>query len=141
MARPFRLEVITPEGPVIDINVTSVVAPGIDGYVGILANHRPFMTVLTVGLLEYELESGAREVVAVTNGFLEVSDNRCTILADTAEPAPEIDLARAQEAYQRAKDRLADAHPGIDVERARTALLRAQNRVRAAQRAGAPAHR
>lgn len=141
MARPFRLEVVTPEGPVIDESITSLVAPGVDGYVGIMANHRPFMTVLTVGVLEYELESGAREVVAVTNGFLEVSDNHCTILADAAEPASEINLQRAQEAYERAKSRLGEAQPGIDVERARIALVRAQNRMKAAQRVGAAAVR
>ncbi|MCG3152705.1 MAG: ATP synthase epsilon chain [bacterium] len=134
MPRPFLLEVVTPEGASIAEQVTSVVAPGVDGYVGIMANHRPFMTVLQVGILEWELESGTREVAAVTNGFMEVSENRCTVLCDTAERRAAIDVARAQAALDRAKERLASAQPGVDVEALREALERAQNRLRAAQR-------
>ncbi|MEO7994926.1 MAG: F0F1 ATP synthase subunit epsilon [bacterium] len=133
MAQSFQLDVITPEGATIAERVTSVIAPAIDGYVGIMANHRPYMTVLQVGVLEYELESGTREVAAVTNGFLEVSDNRCTVLADTAEPKFGIDVARAQASYERAKQRVAESRPGTDVERARLALVRAQNRLKAVQ--------
>lgn len=134
MPRPFHLDVVTPEGSSISESVTSLVAPGIDGYVGIMANHRPYMTVLKVGILEWELESGAREVAAVTNGFLEVSDNRCTVLCDTAERRNAIDLARAQAAYERAKERLSQSQPGVDMEAIREALERAQNRMKAAQR-------
>lgn len=134
MPRPFDLEVITPEGSALAATVTSVVAPGIDGYVGIMANHRPFMTVLKIGILEWELESGTREVAAVTNGFLEVSDNRCTVLCDTAERRAEINVQRAQAAYERAKQRLAETRTGVDVEAVRQDLARAENRLKAAQR-------
>jgi len=134
MPRPFHLDVVTPEGSSISESITSLVAPGIDGYVGIMANHRPFMTVLKVGILEWELESGAREVAAITNGFLEVSDNRCTVLCDTAERRNGIDLARAQAAYERAKERLASSQPGVDIDAVRESLERAQNRMKVAQR-------
>jgi F-type H+-transporting ATPase subunit epsilon len=70
----------------------------------------------------------------VANGFLEVSKNKVTILADTAEKWDEIDLERAQAALKRAQERLSIMPEGVDIERAQAALKRALNRIRVKQR-------
>ena len=132
--KPFKLIVVTPERTAIDEMVTSVVIPSVDGYLGILANHAPLMTVMQIGTLEFVTKDGVREVAAVTNGFVEVSDNQVTILADAAEKQDEINVARAEQALKRAEKRLAEGRSDIDVNRAREAFERAKNRLEIAKR-------
>ena len=100
---PIRLEIVTGEHEVYSDDVDSVVAPGIDGEMGILPKHAALMTVLQPG--ELRVTKGGQEVLmAVSGGFLEVLPHKITILADTAERAEEIDEARAEKARQRAQD-------------------------------------
>lgn len=131
---PFKLIVVTPEKTAIDETVTSVIIPAEDGYLGILAHHAPLMTVMRIGCLEYVTVEGVREVAAVTNGFVEVSDNVVTILADAAEKHDEINVARAKQALERAEKRLSEGRSDIDIERARAAYERAKNRLMVAER-------
>jgi len=131
---PFKLTVVTPERTAIDETVTSVVIPAVDGYLGILANHAPLMTVMRIGSLEFVTIDGVREVAAVTNGFVEVADNKVTILADAAEKHDEINVARAKQALERAEKRIGEGRPDIDIERARAAYERAKNRLIIAER-------
>jgi F-type H+-transporting ATPase subunit epsilon len=131
---PFKLTVVTPVRTAIDETVTSVIVPVADGYLGILANHAPMMTVMRIGHLEYETVDGVREVAAVTNGFVEVADNKVTVLADAAEKHDEINVARAKQSLERAEKRLGEGRPDIDIERARAAYERAKNRLIIAQR-------
>ena len=131
----FHLDVLTPEGLVASEEVTHVLAPGKEGYLGILANHAPLVTALDIGVVNYTpADSRTEEVLAVANGFLEVSKNKVTILADTAEKWDEIDLERAQAALKRAQERLSIMPEGVDIERAQAALKRALNRIRVKQR-------
>jgi len=126
----FHLDVLTPEGLVASEEVTHVLAPGKEGYFGILANHAPLVTALDIGVVNYSPVGGEHEeVLAVANGFLEVSNNKVTILADTAEKWDEIDLERAEAALKRATERLAIMPEGTDLERAQAALKRAHNRI------------
>jgi F-type H+-transporting ATPase subunit epsilon len=131
--RTLKLEIITPDKVVLsEDGVVSVVAPGTEGYLGVMANHAPLMTELAVGELDYRRADGFFDEIAIAGGFMEVSENKVTVLADIAEPREEIDLDRAVESKQRAEERLASAASEVDLERARIALLKAINRMRVA---------
>ncbi|MFZ5813742.1 MAG: F0F1 ATP synthase subunit epsilon [Bacillota bacterium] len=132
MAETMSLSIITPERTVLkNAETDAVVVPVVDGSMGILHNHAPMVANLRVGILRYK-ENGAFKRVAVGGGFLELSNNAITVLADTAEVADSIDVIRAQEARKRAEARLRDRAANIDRARAEAALRRAVNRLRAA---------
>lgn len=133
----FTLEIVTPDGVVTsDSEVVSLVVPGVNGYLGVMANHAPLMTELTVGEITIHRQGGEEVHIAAAQGFLEVSNNKATILVNTAERADEIDLERAKEAVKRAEERIAQAaREGTDFARAEAALKRALNRVRVVEKA------
>ncbi len=133
MNHAFRLEIVTPERIVLSQDAVSVVVPGSEGSLGILANHAPLMAELTVGELKMRDPDGHEERYAVSGGFMEVADNTVRILADAAERAEEIDVARAEQALARARERLAAADANMDLVRAEIALKRALNRLHVAQ--------
>ncbi len=132
---PIRLEIVTGERLVYTDDVDSVVAPGVEGELGILPHHAALMTTLAPG--ELRVHKGGQEILmAVGGGFMEVLPHKVTILADTAERAEEIDDARAEEARKRAQHRLADASKGeqVDIARAQAAVRRAVVRLKVAQK-------
>jgi len=112
----------------------SVVAPGAEGYLGVLAHHAPLVAALGVGALTVRREDDKQVQIAVHRGVLEVSGNAAMVLADTAELASEIDEERARRALQRARLRLEARAADTDLERAGLALARALNRVKVKQR-------
>ena len=127
----FKLTVVTPEKPIIDQEAKSIIAPGSEGYLGILTDHAPLITALIPGKLSVTDQSNHEDFYAISGGFLEVSLNVVTILADAIEPIEKIDLGRAQNAEKRARERLTHrTSPDIDVQRAELALARALNRIR-----------
>jgi F-type H+-transporting ATPase subunit epsilon len=130
MAKSFHLEIVTPDHALLSAEVVSIVAPGIEGYLGVLANHAPLVTELGVGILRIRYPDDTEEHVAVSGGFMEVANNRVLVLADAAERPQDIDIRRAREALLRARQRLHD--PTMDHEPARAALERAINRLKAA---------
>ncbi len=134
--RTMTLEIVTPDRMVVsDPEVVSVTAPGVSGYLGILANHAPLMTELRVGEIDYRRSDGTEVHLAAAQGFMEVADNKVTILTDSAERADEIDLGRAKAAVTRAEERLVHRQEeGIDALRAEAALLRAVNRLHVVER-------
>ena len=136
--KTFRLEVVTPERVVIaDDTVTSLVAPGVEGYLGVLANHAALLTQLKVGELDIKRADGSEKAVAIGGGFMEVEGNTAIMLADTAELAEEIDVPRAEDARRRAEERIGRREEEeIDASRAEAALARAINRLHVAERAG-----
>ena len=108
-------------------------APGTEGELGILPHHAPLMTMLKPG--ELKAKQGDKDLsLVVTGGFLEVRPDRVIVLADAAERAEEIDLARAEAARKRAQERL--EHPSEELDRARAeyALRRAITRIEVAER-------
>jgi F-type H+-transporting ATPase subunit epsilon len=116
-----------------EADVKSLVVPGSEGYLGILSNHAPLITALQPGKIEYTDANDQRQYLAVTAGFLEVSGNIATLLADAVEETEAIDLKRAEDSRDRAWQKLKAAGAGdssIDVPRARASLRRAQNRIR-----------
>ncbi|HEY82857.1 MAG TPA: F0F1 ATP synthase subunit epsilon [Dehalococcoidia bacterium] len=131
----LRLDIVTAERAVYSEEVDMVIAPGVEGQLGILPHHVPLMTVLVAGELRIK-KGGEEETLAISGGFLEVRPDRVVVLADAAERAEEIDVARAEEAKRRAQERLAAKYaPGVDVARAEAALRRALARLKVAEMA------
>ena len=130
---PIRLDVVTAERAVFSEEVDVVVAPGIEGQLGILPHHAPLMTTLKTG--ELRARKGSEEFsLAISGGFLEVRPDRVIVLADVAERAEEIDLARAEAAKRRAEEQLAHRLPGVDLAQSQAALSRALLRLRVGER-------
>lgn len=128
--KTFRLEVITPEQTVFADDVEMVVVPGVEGYLGVMANHTPLLTVLQPGVVR-ALKNGQEIRMAVTGGFFDARPDKVVVLADAGELAEDIDVARARAAYERALKRLRSGQPGIDYARAQAALDRAVARLKA----------
>lgn len=128
----MHVEVVTAERELYSGEADVVIAPGSEGELGILPRHAALLTTLKVGQLLIRL-GGAEESLFVSGGFLEVSNNSVTVLAETAERAEEIDQARAEAARRRAQEHLQQAQS--DVERAELvgALERAVARLRVAE--------
>ena len=133
MPETIKLDVVTAEKVVLSEEVDIVVAPGIDGEIGILPHHTNLMTTLKAGELRIR-HAGEELYMAISGGFLEVRPDKIVILAEAAERDSEIDLARAEEAKRRAQERLAHQVPGIDVARAEAALARSITRLKVAQK-------
>jgi len=131
MADTFQLEIVTPDKLVVDDRAEEMQIPGKNGYLGVLPGHAPLITELAVGEISYR-RGGTTQRLAVAWGFAEVLPEKVTILAQTAESADEIDVARAERARERAQARLNSGNPETDFPRAQTALARAQARLEVA---------
>ena len=130
----IKLDIVTAERLVYSEDVDEVIAPGIEGELGILPEHSPLMTMLAPGELMVK-QDGAEIHLAVSGGFLEVRPDHVIVLADTAERAEEIDLARAEEARKRAEAAMAEAPVGAEAAlAAEAALKRALTRLKVARR-------
>jgi F-type H+-transporting ATPase subunit epsilon len=105
---PIFCEIVSQDRRVFSGEVDMVVAPGADGVMGILPHHSPLFSTLKVGELKVRL-GGTEEIFAVSGGLIEVRPDRIIVLADAAERADEIDVARAEEARRRAEAQLAAA--------------------------------
>jgi len=112
---PISLEIVTPDRKILSVEANDVMIPGIDGYFGVLPGHAPLLTRLGVGTLSYSDDQGTH-YLAAADGLVEVLPRRVTILALLCEPAREIDVARAQEAKQRAEAAMKDVAKMSDQE-------------------------
>src|SRR5262245_27610174 len=131
----FHLEVVTPDRVVLEDEATELVAPGVEGYLGVMANHAPMVTELGVGELRYTDTHRQQHRLAVSGGFMQVGGNRTTVLADSAERAEEINVARAREALDRARQARAELAANPDTARSAELELeqnRAENRLKVA---------
>jgi len=130
----LKLDIVTAERVVYTADdVEVVVAPGIEGELGILPHHAPLITALQPGILTVK-KRGEDVDMAVSGGFLEVRPDRVIVLADTAERAEEIDQTRAEEARRRAEERLHQREATVDLAQAEAALRRSLVRLRVAER-------
>ena len=131
----MRFRLVTPARELLDLDVEEVYAPGVLGQFGVLPLHVNFLTALETGELRYRVR-GKDHYVAVSGGICEVLDDVVTVLADSAEPADEIDVERARLAERNAAALVERVEPdspeGIE---AKAALERAQNRLKVAARA------
>jgi len=134
MRTKLSIEIVTHEGVMYQGEADGLVAPGTDGYFGLLPRHAPLIAELGVG--DLRLRHGDKwEHFALAGGILHVRDGEVVIMADTIEKAEEIDFDRARAAIERARDRLASRTPDTDLRRAELSLLRAVNRLRVGERA------
>jgi F-type H+-transporting ATPase subunit epsilon len=130
----LKLDIVTAERVVYSADVDIVIAPGVEGQLGILPHHAPLMTILQAGELVVR-KGGQEESLAISGGFLEVRPDRVIVLADSAERAEEIDVARAEAARKRAEERLRGRKAaGLDETRAEAALRRAVARLSVADK-------
>jgi len=129
----IRLDIVTAERVVYSEEVDAVVAPGVEGQLGILPHHTPLMTTLEVG--ELLVRKGGEEFsMVISGGFLEVRPDRVIVLADAAERAEEIDIARAEEAKRRAEERISRRIPEVDLAQAEAALRRSLVRLKVGEK-------
>lgn len=133
MAGTFTLRVVSPEGNVLKEEAEFVVLPGESGEIGILPNHAPLITAMNIGVIRYRV-NGSIHKISTSGGFVEVADNKVTILADSAEKGEMIDLNRAIAAKERAEKRLSQKSKDVDIRRAELAFHRALARINAAQK-------
>jgi len=128
----FKLEIVTPQKSAFSGVVESFSAPGTAGGFQVLSNHAPLLTTITIGEVKLRDEKGQEASYSTSGGFVEVSNNNVTFLADTIERKDEIDLERAKAARERAEDRIKKKEEGINIARAQAALARAINRLKIA---------
>ncbi len=139
MAQDLYVDIVVPDRYVFQGTAELVRAPGVEGSFEVLRNHAPMIAAFGIGPIIVKTEEAHRFadvrddriVFATSGGFLEVLENKVTVLAETAEPASEIDVERARRAEKRAIKYLEEREEApIDPETAEQALGRARNRLR-----------
>ena len=130
----LRVDIVTAERLVYsEEGVERLIVPGVEGELGVLTLHAPLLTMIQPGVLRI-VKGGDEVEMAITGGFIEVRQNRVTILADAAERAEEIDTVRAEEARRRAQRVLEERISEEDLARAEASLARALARLKVAER-------
>jgi len=129
----IQLQIVSADRMLVNETVDEVEIPGSDGYFGVLPGHTPLLALLQVGQLWYR-QGSETHYLAIAFGFAEVQPDKVTILAQMAERADEIDVARAEAAKRRAEERLASPAVHLDAERARIALLKSLIRLQVGTR-------
>jgi F-type H+-transporting ATPase subunit epsilon len=140
MAEELTVDIVVPDQHVFQGTAEIVRAPGVEGSFEVLKDHAPMIAAFGVGMLIVKTDDAHRFadmfddriIFATSGGFLEVLNNRVTVIAETAEPASEIDVERARNAEERALRRLGEQKDPVDKSRAEEALERARNRARVA---------
>jgi F-type H+-transporting ATPase subunit epsilon len=129
----IHVDIVTAERTVFSDDVDIVVAPGIEGELGILPRHAPLLTALQAGELRMR-KAGEQIVIAIGGGFMDVAPDRVVILADSAERAEEIDMARAEAARKRAEELMKQKLSDVDFASAEAALRRSMIRLKVVER-------
>jgi F-type H+-transporting ATPase subunit epsilon len=133
MPDTFQLEIVTPEKMVVRQAAEEMQIPGKNGYLGILPGHAPLITELGVGEISYR-SAGQTRYLSVAWGFAEVLPDKVTILAETCERPEEVDVDRAQQAKQKAEEKLKSGSPEVDYPATGAALKRAEIRLEVAKK-------
>jgi len=129
----LKFEIVTAERVVYSEEVDTVIAPGSQGELGILPSHAPLLTTLKPGMLMVR-HGGEEQAMFVNGGFLEVMQDKVIVLADVAERAEEIDVAKAEEAKRHAEESLRQAHAShVDIAVAEAALRRSLIQLKVAE--------
>lgn len=128
-----QLDIVTPERELFVGEVDSILAPGVEGQLGILPHHAPLVTVLAEGELIARLGEEER-IFAIHGGYMQVLPERVIVLADVGERAEDVDVERAEAARRRAEELLKRAPPPEERAAAMAALRRSLVRLRVARR-------
>jgi len=131
VSKTFHAQILTPEGSLFEGDVEGVQVPGADGNFLMLYNHAPIVSTLGVGRIVIKKEDGSEIIYAVSGGFVEMNDNKLTLLAEKAEESSEIDVEEAKKLRDDAKERLRDVKN--DREKAEKDLAVAQNKLKIAR--------
>jgi len=137
VAATFELEIATPERLLVHEQAVRAQIPAENGYIGVLPGHAPLFAQLGIGALSYVTDADRPFTVLVSQGFIEVRDNRVRVLADEAVPGSEIDLAQAEEALRLAQERMVNPAPDVDMEALLIAYRKAMARADTARQAQA----
>lgn len=130
----INVRFVTPDGLYKEVEASAINLNTTDGQRGILPNHMPIVLMINISRLE-TIENGQRKQYATSGGMLYFNDNKATILVSSIESKEEIDISRAQNAKQRAEDRISGKlkENNLDIKRANVALARAINRIRVSE--------
>ncbi len=134
MSKTFKLQVVAPDRPSIQEDVTAVILPGGAGEFGVLAQHMPLISTLKAGTLEVT-KAGVKEFYFIAGGFVEVNPTSVIVLAEEYEKADEIDVARAQMSKKQAQEKLAEKKEGVDMVKEKHALARNEARLHTVEKA------
>lgn len=124
MPKTIKLELVTPERLTLSREVDELVLPGSEGSFGVLPGHMPLMAALRPGMLKFKAQN-AETVYAIGGGYAQITPSQVVVLADTAEPAEDIDVAAAQQARRKALAQLKQGLKGADLEAAEISLRKA----------------
>lgn len=133
MANSFKLELVTPLSKVLSKDVEFVMIRTTEGDMGILANHAPFVAGLATGEMKIK-ENGKENFYYVSGGFIEISNNVVTILADEAMDVKDIDIEAARREAQIAKEKLEKSAENMDIATVQRALTQALTKVKIAEK-------
>jgi|SRR5699024_3637823 len=125
----IHVDVVSAEGEIYSGSANMVFAPGEMGEIGIMPQHAPLLTRLKPGDLRVQVEGEKEQDIFVSGGLLEVQPHLITVLADTAERAEDIDMAKAEKAKQQAEQAVAEAGDEISLEQAQAELTEAEVRL------------
>ena len=126
--KSFEVEIICPDRVFYTGKAVFLEMNTVEGRMGIYKNHIPLTSVLAPGIVRITEEGGMRKA-AVHAGFVEILQDKVTLLAEIAEWPQEIDLARAEEARNRAESRIEEKSDKIDMARAELALRKSLVRI------------
>ena len=133
MAKTFSLEIVATYRIFYKGECDHLVITAIDGLLGILAGHEPLVTALPAGELKYMVD-GKWRYAAISDGFIQVMPDKSVILADSCELPEEIDIKRAEEARERAQEKLRQKQSIQEYYQTQAALNRAMNRLKVSQK-------
>jgi F-type H+-transporting ATPase subunit epsilon len=134
MADTFEIEIATPERLLWRDQAVRAQIPTKDGYIGVLPDHAPLLSILGAGVLTYTTQDNQHHIMAIRGGFLEILDNHVRVLPDKAEKASEIDVAKAEQELKDAEAAMINPEVGIDIAGALIAVDHARARIDAASK-------
>ncbi|MBL8087803.1 MAG: ATP synthase F1 subunit epsilon [Chthonomonas sp.] len=136
MATKFNLSVVAPDRTVVDEEVTSVIVPAYDGYMGVQHGHQPMIVALRAGVFEYRDATEQKQYVAIGGGFMEIGGDRVIVLADEARLASEVQVRETERELDEARKALRGEPSTMTTDEATSAIERATARLQAARNGG-----
>ena len=133
MADRLTLELATPTRLVVTAEVETVIAPGCEGYFGVLPGHRPFFSTLGLGEISYQVGKESGHLTCFW-GFCEVLPDRVSILAEVGERAEDIDVERAEKQRHQAAERMKSIRDEQGFKEAQAAYMKAVTRLSVARK-------
>lgn len=134
MASTYLLEIVTPDRMFFDDEVEMLVVRTTEGDIGVLNDHQPEVAPLKIGRLKVKTKTGEMKIATCSSGFINITEEKTTVVTDSAEWESDIDVDRAKSALNRAQERLNSSSDEVDVARAKSAFYRATNRLHVANK-------